>query len=222
MELWAYSTLGAPGDWILGCYTHNDSRFRVLIGSLTLPLSLMAETRWTGWPPLELTEAPRAEQKAFQTCEMNWGPWSEMMSDGIPCRWNTCCTINFAVSWVAGNLARATKWPALEKRSTMVSMILSLLDGGSPVTKSKAMWDQGRVGTVRGHSISASGLWEAFPCAHIVHAKMKALLSASMEGHQKCLFRQDRMQPIPGWQANKSDLRADRVNRFAGPLPGSD
>ena len=46
-----------------------------------------------GWKlELRLTEAPRAEQKDFQTTDVNWGPLSETMSCGMPWSRNTSLT----------------------------------------------------------------------------------------------------------------------------------
>ena len=39
---------------------------------------------------------------------------------------------------------------ALDKRSNMVKMAVLPFDGGRPVIKSRAMWDQGWEGTVSG------------------------------------------------------------------------
>lgn len=49
-----------------------------------------------------------------------------------------------------GGLESATKWAALEKRSTMVRIVLLPAEAGRPVTKSKEIWDQGRDGVDKG------------------------------------------------------------------------
>ena len=48
------------------------------------------------------------------------------------------------------SLVRGTKCMALDKRSNMVKMAVLPFDGGRPVIKSRAMWDQGWEGTVSG------------------------------------------------------------------------
>lgn len=50
----------------------------------------------------------------------------------------------WADSNAKGNLDRATKWVALEKLSTIVRLTELLWETGRPVTKSKAMCDQGQ------------------------------------------------------------------------------
>ena len=53
---------------------------------------------------------PRAKQKARHTWEMNWGPWSETMSAGMPCMRKTWDTMSSAVSLAEGSPGSATKW----------------------------------------------------------------------------------------------------------------
>lgn len=65
-----------------------------------------------------------------QTCEMNWGPRSETMSDGIPWSRNTWPTKRSAVSLAEGSLWRGTKWTDLEKQSTMVRITELPREGG--------------------------------------------------------------------------------------------
>lgn len=45
----------------------------------------------------------------------------------------------------------------------IVSMVVLPSDGGSPVTKSMAMCDQGDLGIGRGLRRPAGGWWEVFP-----------------------------------------------------------
>ena len=52
-------------------------------------------------------------------------------------------TMSWAVSLAEGNLGRGMKWAALENLSTVRMMVLPS-DGGSPVTKSREIWDQGQ------------------------------------------------------------------------------
>ncbi len=54
------------------------------------------------------------------------------------------------LSKAEGSLGRGTKWPALEKRSVIVTIVVLPREGGSPVTKSRAIWDQGLLGMGRG------------------------------------------------------------------------
>ena len=79
--------------------------------------------------------APRALQNARHTCKLNWGPLSDTMSAGMPCRQKTCLTRRSAVSLEEGSLGRATKWAALEKQSITVRMVVLPSDVGRPVTK---------------------------------------------------------------------------------------
>lgn len=51
----------------------------------------------------------------------------------------TWCTRSWAVSVAEGNLVRGMKWPDLEKRSTIVRIVVLLSDGGRLVMKSRAM-----------------------------------------------------------------------------------
>ena len=52
--------------------------------------------------------------------------------------------IIWAISLVESNLGRGMKWAAFENLSTTVRMVVLPSDGGSPVTKSREIWDQER------------------------------------------------------------------------------
>ena len=149
--------------------------------------------------------APRALQKARQTWEENWGPLSETMSVGIPCRRKTCLTRRSAVSLKDGSLGSAMKCAALEKRSIMVRMVVFPSDVGRPVTKSKAMCDQGRLGMGRGRRSPERGRVEVLFRAQTVQAEINERTSASMVGHQNRRRRKSRVRVIPGWQVSREE-----------------
>ena len=71
------------------------------------------------------------------------------MSVGMPCRRKMCLTRRSAVSLEDGSLGSAMKCAALEKRSITVRMLVFPSDVGRPVTKSRVMCDQGRLGMGR-------------------------------------------------------------------------
>lgn len=105
--------------------------FQSLVGQSLWPLE------WWWCPEERLTDEPNATQKALHTREVKCGRRLETMSQGIPWRW-LHQQLPYAVE---GSLGRGTKWAALEKRSTIVSITVCLSDGGRPVTKSMAIWD---------------------------------------------------------------------------------
>ena len=72
------------------------------------------------------------------------------------------------------------KCAALEKQSITVRMVVLPSDGGRPVTKSKAMWDQGRLGMGRGRSRPERGRVEVLFRAQVAHAAIKERTSASI------------------------------------------
>lgn len=153
-----------------------------------------------GWKPKDrVTLAPTALQNDLHTCEVNCGPWSEM-STGIPWMRTTCWIRISAVSQASGSFGSATKWA--ENRSTIVTPTVLPLDGGKPVTKSRAICDHGRWGTGRGWIIPTGCWWEALLRAQMGQAATYSLTSASMDGHQKRWRTWDRVRWIPWWQEN--------------------
>lgn len=103
-------------------------------------------------------------------------------------------------------------------------------DGGSPVTKSRAMWDQGLMGVTNGWSKPAGGRLLLLLRAQIEQAETYSRTSLSMDGHQKYLLRKVRVRWTPGWQVNLAvwaqwradDLAVDGTyRRLGGPVPGS-
>lgn len=48
------------------------------------------------------------------------------------------------------SFGRATKWAALENQSIIVRIVVLPAEGGSPVMKSREMWDHGQPGLGRG------------------------------------------------------------------------
>lgn len=111
-----------------------------------------------GWKPHErLTVASRAWQNSFQTREINSEPRSGMMLEGIPCKRKTWVTMRSAVFFPEGSLVSAMKCTDLENISTTVRMVVLPLEGGRPVTKFKAIYNQGWLGTGSGLSNPAGG-----------------------------------------------------------------
>lgn len=62
-----------------------------------------------------------------------------------------------AVSNAEGSLGRGTKCKDSENQSTIVKITVWQLDGGKPVTKSTAIWDNGRLGMGNGCNNPAGG-----------------------------------------------------------------
>lgn len=77
------------------------------------------------------------------------------MSVGMPCRQDTGLASRSTVCLEDGSLWTGIKWAPLESHSAMLRMAV---DGGRPVTKSKAMCDQGWWGIWRGQSRLEEGL----------------------------------------------------------------
>lgn len=59
------------------------------------------------------------------------------------------------------------KWVILENLSIMGKTTVLLLEIDSPVMKSKAMWDHGRLGIGKGQKRPELGWVEALFCAHV-------------------------------------------------------
>lgn len=76
---------------------------------------------------------------------------------------NTCCTRRSPIPAAEGSSWRGTKCADLETRPTTVRTTAFPSDRGSPETKSKAMWDQGRGGVAKGCRRPAGAWWEDFP-----------------------------------------------------------
>ncbi len=74
---------------------------------------------------------------SLQKCDTNWGFLLETTSSGRPWILKMWSMITQAVSLAEGSLGRATKWTALEKRSTTVRITVLPLDRGRPVTKTR-------------------------------------------------------------------------------------
>lgn len=70
----------------------------------------------------------------------------------MPWRWYTWWMRTDAVSMAEGNVGRRTKWTDLANQTMMVKVTVVLSEGGWPVTKSRAMRDQGRCRTGRDRS----------------------------------------------------------------------
>ncbi len=78
-----------------------------------------------------------------------------------------------AVSLAEGILGRGIKWVAFENRSTTVKTTVLPWEGGSPVTKSSEMWDQGLEGTGSGWRSPAGGRLEVLEMAQTEQDKTK-------------------------------------------------
>ncbi len=130
-----------------------------------------------------------------------------------------------AVSLAEGSLGRGMKWTAFENLSTTVLP----LDGGRPVTKSMAMWDQGLEGIDSGRRSPTGGRLEPFPTAHTGQANTNSRASRATDGHQnRCLISAS-VRATPGWQASPEEwphwrmlVRTDSGtnNRPSGHLAG--
>ena len=73
------------------------------------------------------------------------------------------------------------KCAALEKWSITVRMVVLPSDGGRPVTKSRAMWDQGRLGMGRGRSRPERRWVEVLFRVQVAHAAIKEQTSDQSE-----------------------------------------
>ena len=103
-------------------------------------------------------------------------------------------------------------------------------DGGRPVTKSRAMWEQGRLGMGRGHSRPEQGRVEVLFRAQDAHTAIKELTSASIVDHQNRQRMKSNMRVIPGWQVSLEEwaqtstldrTASGKNKRLGGPVPRS-
>ena len=100
---------------------------------------------------------------------------------------------NCAVSDADGTFVRGMKCTALENRSIIVRMLLWWLDGGNPVTKSRAMWDQGAVWCV------------TLAWAQTEQAETKLMMSSLIPGHQKLRWMNNVVLLAPGWPESREE-----------------
>lgn len=124
------------------------------------------------------------------------------MSKGIPWIWTTWEGSSCAVSKAVGSLVGAMKCAILEKWSTMVGMVVLLCEGGWPVTKSKEIWDQERLGTGRWWRRPAGDWLPVLFLAQTEQAPTNSIMSIMSVGHQKYLEAKVTIRLIPGWQEN--------------------
>ena len=68
--------------------------------------------------------------------------------------------------------------------------------------KSRAMWDQGRLGMGRGSSRPERGRVEVLFRAQVAHATIKERTSASIVDHQNRRRMKYNVWVIPGWQVS--------------------
>ncbi len=98
------------------------------------------------------------------------------------------------------------KWAAFENLSPTVRTTVLPLEGGKPVTKSIAMFDQGREDTDSGWSSPAGGRLEPLPAAQIRQAAANCRTSLAMDGHQNHCLINLWVRVAPGWQARVEEL----------------
>ena len=91
-----------------------------------------------------------------------------------------------------GSLGRGMILTDLENLSIIVRMTVLPFEGVGPVTKSRAMCDQGRVGTGRGQSSPDAGLVEVLFLAQTEQVALSIVV------HQKRLWRKARVRFTPG------------------------
>lgn len=137
--------------------------------------------------------------KALKTCDVNLRPLLDTILEGVPWNQKTWYTSRLAVSSAAGSFGRARTYAALQNWSTTVTMTLFPLDGGRPVTMSRATWDQGLPGTGRGCRSPAADWCCALPWAQTSQAATNSCVSLSSVGHQKKRNRKVivRLAPAP-------------------------
>ncbi len=183
-----------------------------------------------GWNPEDrLMDAPIRRPKAFQNREVNCDPRSETMSWGNPWILKTCCIMRSAVWQAVGILGRGIRWHAFENLSTTTKMTVLPCDLGSPVTKSKEMWDHGRLGIGKGWRRPWGWALGSLFWAHTKQPDTNLLTSACILGHQNRVWIRFKVLVTPGWperdacpHCNTSDRTTlGTKRRPGGPLPGS-
>ena len=134
----------ALGPQMLSCHTHCK-----MLSSIWLALSVWP-LDW-GWSPKnKLTVAPSTKPKLSHVLAVIWVPRFDRMSQGSPWRRKTWRSSNSPVSTAEGSFCRDTKWDALEKRSTIVRITVCPSEGGRPILKSSAIYNQECCGISRG------------------------------------------------------------------------
>lgn len=104
------------------------------------------------------------------------------------------------------------------------------LEGGRPVTKSMAMWDQGRCSIGSGCNNPAVSQVVPLLRAQMEHAVTYSWTLGFMEGHQNLGETWERVFRIPGWHDSSeasaqwitADLRSGGMNRRPGGKPSGD
>lgn len=126
---------------------------RVVAGNCT-----PSGTQSTPWPKLagscvRTLPSPHSSPKRWGTAQnlaVHWGPRSDTMLWGRPCRLKTCYTKSSAVSLADGSFGKGMKCAILEKHLTILRRAAFPPEGGRTVTKLTEMWDLGHLGTGRG------------------------------------------------------------------------
>lgn len=83
------------------------------------------------------------------------------------------------------SFGRATKWAALENQSIIVRIVVLPAEGGSPVMKSREVWDHGRPGLGRAWSNPDGDCLESLFGAQVMQAVTYSLVSFASVGYQK-------------------------------------
>lgn len=149
--------------------------------------------------------------KVSQKWETNCAPLCETTSTGKQCSLKTRLNISSAISFAKGSFFTGMKCTILENWSTTVIITVLPSEGGSPVTKSKAMWDQGQCGVGRGHSSPFLQWLDPLLRAQMEQAATYSSTSAFIEGHQNLCEAWNIVLLTPGWQ-DSGDECAQCIN----------
>ena len=198
-EFMAYSAHGSCVLQDAGLWEHRQRN--------TVSNDWLARSVWPfdwGWKPEDkLTDVPSSVQKAFQNLAVNWGPLSETISLGIPCSLTTWVINSCAVSEAEGSLVRGTKCTALENWSIIMRIVVWWLEGGRPVTKSKAMW--GRWGMGGGCNNPCGDWCMSLAWAQTEQAATKFWTSSIISGHQNLRCIKVSVLLAPRWPEKREE-----------------
>lgn len=115
-ELCAYSTQRRYDDQVEGLLNVRQQS----VASSSCFICSVWLLVWLWYPELRLTRPPNAEQNDLHTCEVNQGPWSDMISTGIPWSRKTWSVNNLAVSATEDSFFfKAIRWANLKKNKTV-------------------------------------------------------------------------------------------------------
>lgn len=116
---------------------------------------------------------------------MNGVPHSETMSSGMPWSPKTCWAMSLVVLKAEGSLIRSTKYAVLVKQSTLVRITVLPSNRRRPVTKPRAMWDQGQPGVDNGQRKPAGGWLLFLSLTYMGQAETNFFTSWNMNSHPK-------------------------------------